>query len=113
MQQPTNQIEDMRSFLKDNSNHLLSLQVQLETLESLQTQISWLQDSFAEVKHSGENPTAYFHEWYTNLHVIDALFHPTMKKVMDEYKNLRYLSEGFQEELEEDNKKADALTSTK
>lgn len=99
MQQHTQLIEDMRSFLRENSNHLLSLSVQLETLESLQTQIAWLQEDFAEVKHSMENPTPYFHEWCTKLHVIDALFSLTIKEVMEVYKNLKYLSEGSQEEL--------------
>lgn len=104
-------VENVRSLLRENSNNLLSLKVQLEVLESLQTQLAWLQEDFAEVKHKGDNPAAYFHEWFTNLHVIDALFRKTMEEVTEEYKNLRYLTEGFQDELErslEENKKADA-----
>lgn len=101
-------IENLKSLASKNSDHLVALELNLDVIESLETQVGWLQESFEEAAFNKDDLRGYFREWQTNLLVIHSLFNHVTKKLHEDCKNLRHLSEGIMEEIKEE---ADALTS--
>lgn len=86
---------ELINFTNENSDGLLRLEVELDVLEKLYTQVAWLHESFEEADHRKADVRLYFDEWSTNLTVITKLLFHVTKGIHDEHDKLRNLNKGI------------------
>lgn len=117
MQEQTQYI--LKTVVQENSHNAYELSAQIIQLEVIQGAVAKLMERIDEIVHNGwdkEQGMAYMaiDEIRDTVRLIDMGFHPLFKEMSEEVSTLNIHAQELHDTVikNEENKKADALTST-